>query len=257
MAAMAEVVLACTSAAAVADERSRDAGSNHRPTVLAFDVTGSLLNIGALSPFFERLFGDGSVVHEWFGQTILYSETATLTGRFTAFSDLSGGILRMLGAIHRVALRSADVDELKELLSTLPAYPDVPLGLRRLKDAGFRLVALPDSSESVSSKAGPLANAGLAELFDKQFAADSLRQYKPSRTTYAMVSQELNVSAASVCMVAAHVWNLIGAKSAGCLTALLARNGVAPLMLAGVPQPDLFGPDLTEVADALVRLNSL
>ena len=252
---MAEVVLACTSAAAVADKRSRAARSTHRPTVLAFDVTGSLLNTGALSPFFERLFGDGSVVHEWFGQTILYSETATLTGRFTPFSDLSEAILRMLGAIHRVAVRSGEVDELKELLSTLPAYPDVPAGLRRLKDAGFRLVTLTDSPRPVSSKAGPLANAGLAELFERQFA-DSVRQYKPSTTTYQMVAQELNVSAASVCMVAAHVWNLIGAKSAGCLTALLARNGVAPLMLAGVPQPDLIGPDLTEVADALDRLNS-
>jgi 2-haloacid dehalogenase len=162
----------------------------------------------------------------------------------------------MLGAIHRVPIRSADVDELKELLWTLPAYPDVPAGLRKLKDAGFRLVTLTDSPDPVSSKAGPLANAGLAELFERQFAADSVRQYKPSRATYQMVSQELNVSAASVCMVAAHVWDVIGAKSAGCLTALLARNGVAPLMLAGVPQPDVIGLDLTEVADALVRLKA-
>lgn len=56
--------------------------------------------------------------------------------------------------------------------------------------------------------------------------------------------------------VAAHVWALIGAKSAECLTALLARNGVAPLMLARVPQPEVFGPDLTEVANTLVRLDS-
>src|SRR5215468_9369832 len=50
-------------------------------------------------------------------------------------------------------------------------------------------------------------NAGLAELFERQFAANSARQYKPSRPRYEMVSQELNVSAASVCMVAAHVWD--------------------------------------------------
>src|SRR5215469_4462256 len=243
-------------ATAVAEESSRAARSAHRPTVLAFDVTGSLLNIGALTPFFERLFGDGSIVDEWFGQTILYSETATLTGEFSPFSDLGGAILRMLGAIHRVPVRPADVDELKELLSTLPPYPDVPLGLRKLKGAGFRLVTLTDSPDSVGRKAGPLANAELAKLFERQFAAEGVRQYKPSRTTYQMVSRELNVSAASVCMVAAHVWDLIGAKSAGCLTALLARNGVAPLMLAGVPQPDIIGPDLTEVADALVRLDS-
>src|SRR5215467_16146846 len=108
---MSEVVLACTSAATVADKRSRDGRSTHHPTVLAFDVTGSLLNMAALAPFFERLFGDGSVVHEWFGQTVLYSDTAALTGTFTPVSELSEGILRMLGAIYRVAVRPVDVDE--------------------------------------------------------------------------------------------------------------------------------------------------
>lgn len=49
------------------------------PNVLVFDVTESLLDLQALRPLFQRIFGDGAMVDEWFGETILYSESATLT----------------------------------------------------------------------------------------------------------------------------------------------------------------------------------
>jgi 2-haloacid dehalogenase len=36
------------------------------PSILAFDVNDSLLNIRHLAPLFERLFGDGKLVNEWY-----------------------------------------------------------------------------------------------------------------------------------------------------------------------------------------------
>ena len=63
----------------------------HAPTVLVFDVAESLLDLQALRPFFQRLFGNGAVVDEWLGQTILYSETATLTDTFAPFGPLGAG----------------------------------------------------------------------------------------------------------------------------------------------------------------------
>jgi hypothetical protein len=42
------------------------------PKVLVFDVAESLLDLQALRPQFQRMFGDGAIVDEWFGETILY-----------------------------------------------------------------------------------------------------------------------------------------------------------------------------------------
>src|SRR5437879_2720751 len=50
------------------------------PSILAFDVNDSLLNIWHLAPLFERLFGDGKFVNEWYTQLILHSEAITLAG---------------------------------------------------------------------------------------------------------------------------------------------------------------------------------
>jgi 2-haloacid dehalogenase len=44
--------------------------------------------------------------------------------------------------------------------------------------------------------------------------------------------------------VAAHVWDTVGAQSAGFSSALIARPGNAPLPVPGLPQPNIIVPDL-------------
>jgi hypothetical protein len=78
------------------------------PSVLVFDVAESLLDLQALRPLFQRIFGDGATVDEWFGETILYSESLTLTNTFASFGQLGAGVLRMLGRIHNVAISETD-----------------------------------------------------------------------------------------------------------------------------------------------------
>jgi hypothetical protein len=46
--------------------------------VLVFDVAESLLDLQVLRPLFQRVCGTSAEVDEWFGETILYSETATI-----------------------------------------------------------------------------------------------------------------------------------------------------------------------------------
>jgi 2-haloacid dehalogenase len=221
------------------------------PSVLVFDVAESLLDLEALRPLFKRVFGDGAVVDEWFGETILYSESATLTHTFAPFGQLGAGVLRMLGRIHNVAVSEADVTELGKGLASLPPHPDVPDSLRKLKAAGYRLVTLTDSP-AIPGR-GPL-QAGLVDLFEQQFSAETVRRYKPARETYQMVAQATGTQLSELCMIASHPWDLIGARAAGCSAALIARPGVTPLIVQGVTQPQIVAPTLTEIAAQLVQL---
>ncbi len=41
--------------------------------LLVFDVNETLLDLDALAPHFERMFGDRGALREWFAQVILYS----------------------------------------------------------------------------------------------------------------------------------------------------------------------------------------
>jgi 2-haloacid dehalogenase len=222
------------------------------PNVLVFDVAQSLLDLGALRPLFGRLFGDGAMMDEWFGETILYSESATVTDTYAPFGQIGVGVLRMLGRIHDVSIGEADVTDLSTGLASLPPHPDVPDGLRKLKAAGYRLVTLTDSA-SIPGR-GPLQAAGLADLFEQQFSAATVRRYKPARETYQMVAQGTGTPLSGLCMIASYPWDLIGACTAGCSAALIAWAGVAPLVVPGLEQPQIIAPSLTEIAAQLVQL---
>jgi 2-haloacid dehalogenase len=222
------------------------------PGVLVFDVAESLLDLQALRPLFQRIFGDGAMVDTWFGETILYSESVTITNTFVPFGQLGTGVLRMLGRIHNVSVSDVDAAELGKGLASLPPHSDVPDSLRKLKAAGFRLVTLTDSP-AVPGR-GPLQAAGLANLFEQQFTAETVRRYKPARETYQMVAQTMGTQLSDLCMIAAHPWDLIGARTAGCSAALIERAGVAPLIVPGLKQPQIVAPTLTEIAARLVQL---
>lgn len=222
------------------------------PSICVFDVNETLLDIEFLAPIFQRLFGDRQVLREWFAQLILYSGAITLSGPYTTFFTLGQGVLRMLGTIHRVSVQQSDIDELRERMLTMPAHPDVPAGLKTLKDANFRLVTLTNSPPDPQTS--PLKHAGIDGWFEKSFSIDRVRRFKPAPQVYHMVAEELNVPPSAICMIAAHVWDTIGAQSVGCSGALIVRPGNAPLPVPGLPQPHAVAPDLPGVAAQLIKL---
>lgn len=98
------------------------------PSIIVFDVNETLLDITTLDPLFDRVFGDRSVLREWFAQLVLYSQTMTLSGLYTPFGELGVGTLRMVADIHQANIAETDIAELKERMSKMPAHSDVEVG---------------------------------------------------------------------------------------------------------------------------------
>src|SRR5215813_11951341 len=109
------------------------------PSVLVFDVNETLIDIDAIAPLFEQIFGDATAIREWFGQLVMYSMTTALSGCYVDFFTLGQGMLRMLGDIHEKRITDDDLQRIKEAMLTMPAHPDVADGLSILRDNGFRL----------------------------------------------------------------------------------------------------------------------
>jgi 2-haloacid dehalogenase len=220
------------------------------PRVLVFDVNETLIDIESMTPLFQQIFGDPAALREWFGQLVTYSMTATLSGRYADYFTLGQGVLRMLAAIHRVGITDEDLHRLAEGMLTMPAHPDVADGLTALRDNGFRLVTLTNSPPNPHGPS-PLEHAGLGGFFERQFSVDPCRTYKPAPAVYRHVCQELDVAPAECMMVAAHVWDTIGAQGAGFTAALITRPGNAVLPVDDLPQPDIVATDLLALAHRL------
>jgi 2-haloacid dehalogenase len=222
------------------------------PSVLVFDVNETLIDIESIAPVFERVLRDPAAMREWFNQLVMYSMTATASGHYVDFFTLGQGVLRMLAAIRGVQLAEADVDALRHAMLTMPAHADVEDGLTTLRDNGFRLVTLTNSPPNPDGLS-PLEHAGLDHLFDRQLSVDACRAFKPAPAVYVHACEQLRVEPADCMMVAAHVWDTIGAQSVGFSGALITRPGNAALPVPGLPQPTVVATDLRDLAVKLTN----
>lgn len=222
-----------------------------RRRILVFDVNGTLLDVEAMAPLFRRLFGDGQVLRDWYAQALLVSQSLTLAGCYVEFGTLGGAVLQMLGDARGARVTRTDKDELNTRMQALPPFPEVPAALWRLRDIGFRLVTLSNSAPKTT--AAQLRHAGLEGLFDRSISVDDVGRYKPAPETYRFAARQLGVPPAHLRLVAAHTWDVIGALQAGCAAALVMRDSAAPLSLPRLPQPDILGRDMAEVAARIMQ----
>jgi 2-haloacid dehalogenase len=218
--------------------------------LLVFDVNETLLDLDALAPHFQRMFGDRGALREWFAQLILYSEAITLSGDYAPFGELGGAVLNMLAVSRGARIGEDDLQALKEAIATMPPHPEVPGALGRLREAGFRLFTLTNNPKATCAR--QLERAGVTRLFERQFSVDDgVHRYKPAREVYRAVEASLEASPSDLCLIACHTWDILGAAAAGWNTAFIARPGNAALAVGG--QPLIAGADLDIVAHQLIE----
>lgn len=222
-----------------------------RSVVLVFDVNETLLDLSALDGPFEQAFGDANVRREWFQQLLQSALVSTVTNAYADFGTIGRAALDMVAQRHARELTDAEMAQILGTVKRLPPHPEVRGALQRLRDGGFRLATLTNSTEAVAN--AQLEHAGLSPLFDRILSADAARRLKPAPEAYAMAARQLGIEVEQMRLVAAHAWDVAGALRAGCLAAFVARPGMVLDPMA--PAPDVVGTDLTEVANALLRID--
>jgi len=218
--------------------------------VLVFDVNETLLDLAALDPAFGRIFGDAVARREWFTQVLQSALTATVTDAYSDFGAIGMAALEMTAARRGTVLTDIDRQAIREGMQRLPAHPEVREGLERLRDAGLRLATLTNSTAAVGE--AQLANAGLRDLFEQALSADTVRRLKPASAPYRLAAERLGVPVGEGRLVAAHAWDIAGARRVGCATAFVARPGQVLDPLA--PPPEIVGADLCEVAERILAV---
>lgn len=216
--------------------------------ILVFDVNETLLNLSALDPHFERIFGDASLRQRWFEQTVQSALVSVVTDNYADFSRVAQAALEMVAAREGVMLTGDDKAVILGGVRALPPHPEVKEALGRLQNAGVRLAALTNSTLDAAEV--QLEHAELTPYFERILSADSVKRLKPAREVYDHAARELGVPSSQLRLVAAHAWDLSGALRAGYVGAFVARPGkvLDPLAL----QPDIVGPDLMAVAEQIL-----
>jgi 2-haloacid dehalogenase len=175
-----------------------------------------------------------------------------LTGEYVDYSTAQYAALLMLSERHGRTLTSDEATGIVNQMSSLPAHPEVPEALRRLRSTSLKTVALTNSPATVAE--AQLVNSGIRDHFDEVMSADSVKRLKPAKEPYQAVAKTFGVDMADVRLVAAHWWDIAGALTAGCKAAFVARPGMILNPIG--PRPDIVGTDLDAVVDQIVALDA-
>ncbi|OLT20427.1 haloacid dehalogenase, type II [Pseudonocardia sp. CNS-139] len=141
-------------------------------------------------------------------------------------------------------------EEMVRMWHRLPAWADVGPGVARLRQ---RYVVAALSNGGFAQTVNLVKHAGLG--FDCVLSAQMAGHYKPDPEVYLTAVDMLDLEPEQILMVAAHGWDLDGARTVGLRTAYVRRPlEKGPFRApedAGSIQCDLIVDDFTELADNL------
>jgi 2-haloacid dehalogenase len=224
-----------------------------RPEVIFFDVNETLLDLSPLKESVgEALGGRPQLAPLWFTTLLQYSLVSTVAGRYSNFDEIGAACLRMVAKSLGLELGRDAAERYLAPMRCLPPHPDVVPALERLRDAGFRLATLTNSSKS--AVADQMQNAGLARFFESLLSVEEVGLYKPHAHVYRWAARRVGVDVSKCLFVAAHGWDVAGAAWAGMRTAFIARPGQQVFPLG--PATDIAVPSFDGLPDALVKMGS-
>ena len=221
---------------------------NTKPSVIIFDVNETLLDMSPLKNKINGLLGSNKGFRIWFGMLLQYSLVDNCTHNYHDFSAIADATLDMAAKALKTEIEEKEKKEALQTIKDLSAYDDVPKGLQKLKDNGFRLATLTNSPAATLS--AQLQHAKLTEYFELALSVDTIRKYKPALETYQWATEQLKVNVSDAMLIAAHGWDIAGALQAGLQTAFIERKGQSLYPLT--QQPNFTGKDLKELANDII-----
>ena len=118
--------------------------------LLVFDVNETLLDLRALDPHFERIFGDAAVRQRWFQQVLQSALVATIAGPYRNFGEIAGMALEMTGAREGVDVADEERSAVLGAVRVLPPHDDVVPSLEKLRNGG----AADDHADQFAARRG-------------------------------------------------------------------------------------------------------
>ena len=177
---------------------------------IVLDALGTLFQLRPLAERLEELGAPEGALDAWFERLLHSAAAVTLTGDFVPFAELAETTLETTAARLGVEIDSGD---LLPLLQRLPPYPDARPAVERLEEAGVASAVLTNGGPEQTRAL--LDAAGLAERVWHVVSVEEVRAYKPHPAPYRCVLELLDLPPERVTLVAAHGWDVLGARAAG------------------------------------------
>lgn len=224
-------------------------------TTVVFDAYGTLFDVtgaariaasepgaASLLPLWPRLAED------WRRKQLEYSWLRAITGDHVDFGQVTADALDWAmeaAGLADPALRA----RLLALYDRLPAFPEVPQVLGRLRGLCLRTAILSNGSPAMLASA--VSSAGIGPDLDAVISAEEAGVFKPHAAVYSLVGKHFGTRPDQVLFVSSNGWDAAGAAGFGFTTLWVNRAGLPVDRLSH--RPATVGQDLTALTKMVSR----
>ncbi len=224
---------------------------------LTFDIFGTVLDLGGslTAPAADFLTQHNSAVPpdqfwiDWRNRQRVeqYQDNLFMLGHSGYRETCRRAFIYCL-RLHGVSFDYTEVDHFMAVYDDLRPYPDAVAGLQKLADSNrFQLVALSNGEQSYLER---LARHNIGIPFSHVISVEQAGVFKPHPAVYRTAARIMNREPAEIMMVAAHSFDITGARACGYRGAYVNRyqlpNEESPY------QPDFEVADFHQLAERLL-----
>jgi 2-haloacid dehalogenase len=217
-----------------------------KPHAVALDVIETLVSLDAIAAALHDAGVEAAPVERFFTRLLRDGFALAASGAYRPFPEVADGALAAIAP----GLTPSDREQVLGAFGRLDAHPDARPALERLAASGLQVVTL--TNGTAANTAALLDRNGLDGLVGHVISIDDVRVWKPAAAPYLHTAGILGVEPHQLALVAAHAWDVHGAKRAGLLTGWVSR--LEGEFAATFDRPDVTGADLVEVVDQLLAL---
>lgn len=215
---------------------------------LFFDVNETLLDLAPVRKSVSKaLEGNEDGVALWF-KTLLHLSLVYSAGeKFRPFGQLAADALQDVARSFKIEINEKDAEQAIQPILRCQPHDDIVPGLKRLSLDGYRLFALTNSSSDALKQQMDRSNLG--KYFEQCLSVEEIGIYKPHKRVYQWAAEQAGEKIDNCTMIAAHDWDVMGAKWAGMNTIFINRRYYP--YLPSSAQPDVITNSLEVLAEQL------
>lgn len=227
-------------------------------TICAFDIYGTLFDMRTVVPTLKGAVPNPEDFYRlWRFKLIHYIGITSALGKFVDLPVLRENAFDFCAKELTDGVSERTKAAFLDASLFLDPFADVRPGLERLRAEGIKVVAL--STGVKEDLLSMFSRAKLGDCFDAVITNKEAGIYKPYARAYVYAAERLGVLPSDIRMVAAHPWDLIGAKNAGLAPAWLRRAELAGLESRTYDTidtvPDLVADSLTDLVEKIISVD--
>lgn len=220
-----------------------------RPLVIAFDVIETLFPLEPMRARLHHAGQPGQLLELWFARILRDGFALAAAGGFRPFGEVAAGAL---ASVTGEPLKPEQITGILSGFGELDPHPDAAAAVRTVHDAGLRAITL--TNGSATNTAALLDRAGIGAYVERVVSIDAVQRWKPAPYIYMHAAELCGVRPDQMALIAAHGWDVHGARRAGLTTGWVSRLEGRH---SGVFDPgDVSGADLVSTVTALLALPS-